>query len=63
MTGRAALSERHARLGRLALVTGASDGIGLASAEALARAGFDLVINARRKSALAQLATRLRAET
>ncbi|MEM1315927.1 MAG: SDR family NAD(P)-dependent oxidoreductase, partial [Pseudomonadota bacterium] len=47
----------------LALVTGASDGIGLASAEALARAGFDLVINARRKSALAQLATRLRAET
>lgn len=47
------------RYGPCALVTGASSGIGLAMAEELAARGLDLVITARRKDRLEQLASRL----
>jgi NADP-dependent 3-hydroxy acid dehydrogenase YdfG len=46
--------------GKVALVTGASSGIGEATAEALAQAGAAVAIGARRKDRLDALATRLR---
>lgn len=48
------------RYGPAALVTGASSGIGEAFAVLLARGGFDLVVNGRRKDRLEKLAARLR---
>ncbi|WP_029033062.1 SDR family NAD(P)-dependent oxidoreductase [Salinimicrobium terrae] len=46
-------------MNKTALVTGASSGIGNATAIALAEAGFNLVICGRRKEALQELKTRL----
>ena len=45
----------------LAVITGASSGIGMEVAELLAAAGYDLVVNARRRDRLAALAARLSA--
>lgn len=48
---------------RTALITGASRGLGLALAEALAARGWRLIINARGKDALVRAARRLSQET
>src|SRR4051794_12280853 len=47
----------------VALVTGASRGIGMAIATALARAGYDLLITSRTATALETLASHLKRET
>ena len=49
-------------MGRLAMVTGASSGIGEAYAELLAEGGWDLVLVARRRERLEQVSARLEAE-
>lgn len=45
---------------RLALITGASSGIGAAYAEAFARRGYNLLLTGRRETELTELADRLR---
>jgi NAD(P)-dependent dehydrogenase (short-subunit alcohol dehydrogenase family) len=52
---------RHWLEGRLALVTGASRGIGAATAEALAAAGVGVVLAARDRDALESVAQRIKA--
>jgi uncharacterized protein len=49
----------HARYGRVAVVAGASEGLGAAFAEALAARGLDLVLLARREHALRELASNI----
>ena len=47
------------KYGRLALVAGASEGIGAAFSEYLASDGMDLILVARRREPLEQLASQL----
>lgn len=57
------MSERgHWLAGRIAVVTGASRGIGRATAEAIAKAGAHVVLAARDGAALETVAQRIRAE-
>ncbi|MFH1747806.1 MAG: SDR family oxidoreductase [Planctomycetota bacterium] len=50
----------HDLTGKIIIITGASSGIGAATAVACARAGMDTVLNARRANALAETAERVR---
>ncbi|MCX7347276.1 MAG: SDR family NAD(P)-dependent oxidoreductase, partial [Alphaproteobacteria bacterium] len=56
------MSDLFSLKGRVALVTGASRGLGLAMARALANAGAHVVVNARDAVALAEAAEQLGAE-
>ncbi|HEY2550223.1 MAG TPA: SDR family oxidoreductase [Streptosporangiaceae bacterium] len=56
-----AASQRHWLAGRTALVTGASRGIGAATAQAIAAAGAHVVLAARDAGALAEVAAQIRA--
>lgn len=49
--------------GKIAVVTGASSGIGAAAAKALASAGFTLALGARREDKLAGIADEIQSET
>ena len=62
MSSRATLLPKLAKLGPTALVTGASDGMGRAVAQELARLGFDLLLVARRADRLQSLAHSLEAD-
>jgi 3-oxoacyl-[acyl-carrier protein] reductase len=53
-------TEEIGSITRVALVTGASRGIGFATAEALARAGMDLVVTSTLKGGTAEIARRVR---
>src|SRR6476661_3986894 len=55
------MSDSNAFEGRLALVTGASRGIGAATAEALAAAGAHVILVARTSSALEEVEERIHA--
>ena len=55
------MTDRQAFAGKVALVTGASRGIGAATAEALAAAGAHVVLTARTVSALEQVEERIHA--
>ncbi len=55
-----ASDRRHWLAGRVAVVTGASRGIGAATAQAIAAAGAHVVLAARDREALAHVASRIR---
>src|SRR6187551_392007 len=57
---RSVVESRHWLAGRLAVVTGASRGIGAATAEAMAAAGAHVVLAARDREALDDIAARIR---
>src|SRR6476659_8128352 len=57
---RSVVESRHWLAGRLAVITGASRGIGAATAEAMAAAGAHVVLAARDREALDGIAGRIR---